>query len=365
MALTCGIVGLPNVGKSTIFNALTAAGIQAENYPFCTIEPNTGVVEVPDPRLKKLDDIVHGKRIVPTMVEFVDIAGLVKGAAQGEGLGNKFLANIRETTALVHVVRCFDDENVIHVDGSTDPCRDVETIEIELGLADIETLEKRAIRSQKTAKSGDKAAKAETVFFAELLEHVSGGKPVRSFDIPDVHQDTIRDCHLLTAKPVLYVANVEEGSVATGNALSERIVARAQEHGAGAVVISAAIEAEVAAFAERAERAEFLDGLGLEETGLNRVIRAGYALLDLITFFTSGPKETRAWTVARGAKAAAAAGTIHSDFERGFIRAETIAYRDFVACGGEQGAKDAGKMRAEGRDYPVKDGDVFHFRFNV
>ena len=361
MSLTCGIVGLPNVGKSTIFNALTAAGIQAENYPFCTIDPNTGVVTVPDPRLARLDEIVHSAQVIPTTVEFVDIAGLVKGASQGEGLGNRFLGNIRETNAIVHVVRCFDDDNVVHVDGSSDPLRDVETIETELGLADIETLEKRLDRAQRGAKSGDKTARAEADFFSALLEHVGNGEAARHFDVPDALQDAFRECHLLGAKPVLYVANVDEGSLATGNAYSQALEEHASQVGAVAIRICGKIEAELADL-DDTEKSEFLADLGVEEPGLDRLIRAAYQLLNLITFFTAGEKEVRAWTTRKGALAPEAAGEIHSDFTRHFIRAEVIPYETYVEVGGETNAKNQGLMQVEGKEYTVNDGDVMHFR---
>ena len=361
MGLTCGIVGLPNVGKSTIFNALTAAGIQAENYPFCTIEPNTGVVVVPDPRLGQLDAIISSKSVVPTTIEFVDIAGLVKGAAQGEGLGNQFLGNIRETTAIVHVVRCFDDENVVHVDGSTDPARDAETIELELGLADLETVEKKLDRVRKTAKSGDKQARAEVEFFEGLQGHLSADQPARSFPVPDAMQKTMREAHLLTAKPVLYVANVDEDGLAEGNEHSAALEAFARSRGADVVRICGKVEAELSEL-EDEEKREFLADLGLEEPGLHRLIRAAYGLLQLITFFTAGPKEIRAWTIRSGTTAPSAAGEIHSDFEKHFIRAEVIAFDRYVDLGGEAEAKARGEMQVEGKDYVVDDGDVIYFR---
>ena len=367
MGFNCGIVGLPNVGKSTLFNALTQTqAAEAANYPFCTIEPNTGRVGVPDPRLTRLADLAKSAKLIPTQLEFVDIAGLVKGASRGEGLGNQFLANIRETDAICHVVRCFESGDITHVEGSVDPIRDAEIVETELMLADLDSLEKREANLIKKARGADKDAKAELDVVAAVLVLLREGKPARIYRPGDEEEARrFRMLQLLTGKPVLYVCNVEEESAATGNAISARVFEKAKAEGAQAVVISAAIEAEVAGLDDAEERVAFLADLGLEEAGLARVIRAGYALLDQITFFTVGPKEARAWTVHRGAKAPQAAGVIHTDFERGFIAAETIAYDDYVALGGETGAKDAGKMRLEGRDYLVKDGDVFHFRFNV
>jgi ribosome-binding ATPase len=364
MGFTCGIVGLPNVGKSTLFNALTATqAAEAANYPFCTIEPNVGRVSVPDPRLDVLAKIANSAKIIPTQLEFVDIAGLVKGASKGEGLGNQFLGNIRQVDAIVHVLRCFEGE-VTHVEGSVDPIRDAEIVETELMLADLESLEKRVESAAKKAKGGDKEAKALVDAATPALEVLRAGQPARTAKIAKELEATFQQLQLLTSKPVLYVCNVEEGAAADGNAYSAKVAAKAKTEGAETVVISAAIEAEVAQL-EPAEKQEFLASLGLTEPGLARVIRAGYKLLNLITFFTVGPKEARAWTVHRGAKAPEAAGVIHTDFERGFIRGETIAYDDYVACNGEQGAKEKGLMRAEGKDYVVKDGDIFHFRFNV
>jgi GTP-binding protein YchF len=364
MSLKCGIVGLPNVGKSTLFNALTKAGIAAENYPFCTIEPNVGIVEVPDARLAKLAAIAKPEKVVPAVVEFVDIAGLVAGASKGEGLGNQFLANIRETDAIAHVVRCFDDPNVIHVANRIDPVADIETIDTELALADLATVEKQLARYGKLAKAGgDKEAQRLVAVLEKCRVQLDQAKPVRALDLYEEEKAVLKPLCLITAKPAMYVTNVKEGGF-ENNPLLDAVRAHAAAEGAPVVAVCAAIEAEIADMPDE-DKAVFLADMGMDEPGLDRVIRAGFALLGLQSYFTAGPKEVRAWTIRIGATAPQAAGVIHTDFERGFIRAEVIGYDDYIACNGEQGAKEAGKMRLEGKDYVVRDGDVVHFRFNV
>jgi len=366
MGFKCGIVGLPNVGKSTLFNALTkTAAAEAANYPFCTIDPNVGRVSVPDKRLDQIASIAQSATVIPTQLEFVDIAGLVKGASKGEGLGNQFLANIREVDAIIQVLRCFESEDITHVEGSVDPVRDSEIIETELMLSDLESLQKRQQNLIKKTRGGDKAAKEILALIERVIPVLENGQPARSLELSEDEKPLFRQLFLLTSKPVLYVCNVGEDDAATGNEATKAVEEMAAKEGARTVVISAAIEAEIASLDTDEEKQEFLQSLGLEETGLAQVIRQGYALLDLITFFTAGPKEARAWTVKQHASAPQAAGAIHTDFERGFICAETIAFTDYVENEGEQGAKNAGKWRQEGRDYIISDGDVFHFRFNV
>jgi len=365
MGLQCGIVGLPNVGKSTLFNALTSAKALAANYPFATKEPNVGVITVPDTRLDKLAELVVPQRILPTSVDIVDIAGLIKGASKGEGLGNQFLGNIREVDAILHVVRCFEDDNVVHVDGSVNPVRDKEIIDTELIFKDIETVEKRVDKLKKAAKSGEKEAKRVVDLGATILEHLESGKPARSLELNEEGQELLKEMMLLTAKPILYVCNVDIDSVETGNAFTQAFQAAVADEKAEVLFISAAIEADIAELETKEERQEFIEEMGLTEPGVNRVIRSAYRLLNLITYFTAGVKEVRAWTIIEGTKAPGAAGVIHSDFEKGFIRAEVIAYNDFVTLGSEQAVKEAGKLKVEGKEYVVADGDVMHFRFNV
>lgn len=364
MGFKCGIVGLPNVGKSTIFNAITSAGAEAANYPFCTIEPNVGVVSMRDKRLDALAEIVQPKRVLPTAMEFVDIAGLVKGASQGEGLGNQFLGHIRQVEAIAHIVRCFEDDNVVHVDGSVDPVRDIEVIQTELNLSDLDTVDKRISRSEKQARSGDKKLQEELAVLVKVREAMNNGKSALSCDLNAEERLILRDLHLITDKPVLYVANVSEDDLDGKHPFVEQVRSHAQSEGAEFVIICGKIEAEIAELSED-EKVEFLQDLGLEESGLDRMIHAGYKLLGLITYFTAGVQEVRAWTIPLGAKAPQAAGVIHTDFEKGFIRAEVIAYDDFIACHGEAGAKEKGLMRLEGKEYVVRDGDLMHFRFNV
>ena len=365
MSLKCGIVGLPNVGKSTLFNTLTKAiNAQAANFPFCTIEPNIGIITVPDERLDKLEELVNPQKVLPTTVELVDIAGLVKGASKGEGLGNKFLGNIRSVDAIVHVIRCFDDDNVVHVDGSIDPIRDKEVIDTELQFKDLESLEKLRTKAQKSAKSGDKVAKKQVEVSTLYIDHIMQGKSARSLEIDEDSQLVIKDLNLLTIKPVLYACNVDENSAKNGNKYVEQLIAIAKEEGAEILVISAKIESEIVLM-DKEDQEMFLEDLGLKEAGMDRLIKASYKLLALETYFTAGEKEVRAWTIHKGTKAPQAAGVIHSDFEKGFIRAEVIAYNDFVELGSEAACRDKGKLRVEGKEYIVQDGDILHFRFNV
>ena len=365
MALQCGIVGLPNVGKSTLFNCLSNAKAQSANFPFCTIEPNLGTINVPDPRLERLAGIVNPQNVVPTTVEIVDIAGLVKGASKGEGLGNKFLGNIRTTDAILHVLRCFDNDNIVHVDGSVDPIRDKEVIDAELQLKDLETLESRKLKVKKAAQTGDKEAIKQLAFYDRLEAHLNEGKSARGLALEEFEEPLMREMQLLTSKPILYVCNVDEASVVDGNEHVSRVKAMASDEGAGVLVLGAAIEADIAELEDVEERAMFLADLGLEEPGVAKLIREAYALLDLQTYFTAGEKEVRAWTIRRGYTAPEAAGVSHTDFQKGFIRAEVMKYEDFVDLGSELAVKEAGKMGVEGKEYVVQDGDIMHFRFNV
>lgn len=365
MALQCGIVGLPNVGKSTLFNCLSNAKAQSANFPFCTIEPNLGVITVPDPRLNKLADIVKPQNLIPTTVEIVDIAGLVKGASKGEGLGNKFLGNIRTTDAILHVLRCYDNDNIVHVDGSVDPIRDKEVIDLELQLKDLESVEAKRDKVSKAARTGDKEAAKHLEFLDRVRDVLMEGKNTRVLELEESEEPLMKDLQLLTSKPVLYVCNVDEASVVSGNAYVDKVVAMAEEEGAKTLIIGAAIEADIAELEDAEEREMFLADIGLEEPGVAKLIRTAYDLLDLQTYFTAGEKEVRAWTIPKGATAPQAAGVIHTDFEKGFIRAEVIAYDDFVSLGSEVAVKEAGKLSVEGKEYVVADGDVMHFRFNV
>lgn len=365
MALQCGIVGLPNVGKSTLFNCLSNAKAQSANFPFCTIEPNLGVITVPDLRLNALADLVKPQNVVPTTVEIVDIAGLVKGASKGEGLGNKFLGNIRTTDAILHVLRCFEDDNIVHVDGSVDPIRDKEVIDAELQLKDLETVESRVSKVKKAAQTGDKEAVKHMTFYSRLVAHLEQGLSARGLELEEFEEPLMAEMQLLTSKPILYVCNVDEGSVVSGNDHVDRVKEVALQEGAGVLVLGAAIEADIAELEDHEERAMFLDDLGLDEPGVAKLIRSAYDLLDLQTYFTAGEKEVRAWTIRKGCTASQSAGVIHTDFEKGFIRAEVMKYSDFVDLGSEQAVKEAGKLSVEGKEYVVKDGDIMHFRFNV